>query len=156
PQSFEILRLAGYEVWHRRRTGVRGSEGYTVLRNATALVTTHSKDLREKVLERAAGGNAPDGGGVRSLLAHGDEEHFVFVLGAAESFLKAVARGLKEQPVPALEWLTAWARDRALTLIRQYGQDVRSLSVAASFGAEELRLQFGVATKKPQLARDLA
>jgi len=157
PASFEILRLAGHEVWHRLPTEGRDFEDYTVLLNATTLVNSPSKDLMEKVLEQAAGGKARGGGGGgRSLLAHGEKEHVVFVLGAAESFLEAVARGLKEQPVPAQEWLMTWARDQALALIRQFGQDVRSLSVAASFGGEELRLQFGVATKKPQPAQDLA
>ena len=154
--SFRHLKAGDHDVW---QVPDNADGAYLALLDDRTLVLTASKDGMDGVLARFAG-KKKDGlsAGLRTLLAGCEKEHVGLMLNHADTFANDAARFLEQEVVKGLDpgdTVTRLALGQAEGLIRHYGSDFSSLSLAISLGTEETRLQFGAETRKAERATEL-
>jgi acetyl esterase/lipase len=153
--SSRMARVGPVEVWQvpAEADGTR-----LVLLNEKVLLIARGKNGMDAVLARAAG--KKDGGlpaATQTLLDGAAKEHFALVVNNLDSALKKAGKLLEDEVVKALAptetvkniitKVGAWARE--------HGTDYASAALGLSVGEDEMRLKFGVQTKKPETAEDV-
>ena len=110
---------------------------------------TAASDRHWLDIVRATAAGRKQGGltaATRSLLDRNAKLHVALVVNKVDVLLKDVLTLLKEKTTAGQ--LSAW--------LEKYGNDAASLSIGLANGADDLKLQWGVETKKPEAAQELA
>jgi acetyl esterase/lipase len=153
--SFKLTKAGASEIWQ-----VPDADGVSlVLLNAGALVLTDGPKAMEEVLARASG--KKDGGlsaGMRTLLDRGAKEHLALLVSHLDGLLGETAKFLEGEVAKALpkgDVVGKLIVDQVVAWIRKYEKDILSGSIGLSIGEDDIRLQFGLETRKRELAEEL-
>jgi len=132
---------------------------YVSLMDARTLVITDGKKAMDDVLARAAGKTKDSlAKGMQALLDSARKEHVGVVVADMDVQLNKLMRFLKEDVVKSPETKGAIVKF-IVTLgadwIGKYANDLSSAGLGLSLREDDLRLQFGVDSRKTEIAKDL-
>jgi acetyl esterase/lipase len=153
--SFKLTRAGDRDIWQ-----VPEADGMSlVLVDAGALAITGGPKAMEEVLTRAGG--KKDGGlsaGMRTLLDRGENEHVALLVNHLDVLLGQTAKFLEGEVTRALPPGDAVGKlivSQVAAWMRKYEKDISSGGIGLSIGEEDVRLQFGLETRKRELAEEL-
>jgi acetyl esterase/lipase len=152
PDRFKPTRTGEIERW---QVGNADADIHLVLLNPRTLVIAGSKKGMDDLLAQALAKKLSVPAGMDQLLDHGGKEHVAFVMKDVAVALGAAVKFLEDAGVDPPDEATKLILNQITTWVRKNGTELAAGSIGLSVGADELRLQVGVETKKPALAEGL-
>jgi acetyl esterase/lipase len=147
------------QVGERAVWQIPGGDGANVaLLSGRTLAITRGKAAMDALLARASAREATPSAAMRKLLERGEKEHILFLIDHVDARVDAALDIVKAEVGKTMrpgDTLGKLILDQVTSQIQKYAHDVSAFCIGLSVGEEELRLQWGLVAKKPEVAREL-